>query len=238
MREGPLRPEEGDGHPLLQMPAGMDNLEKNALHRFIRQGAAVALAQPFQKIALAPRCEDWPAVPGFDRANRLHEAPAPVQKAQKRFVDPVDAYSLTYRAQKYGFLFIAIGFGAFMLFELLRAVPIHPVQYSLVGLALATFFLLLLGLSEHVDFALSYLAASFACVAQLAYYLTNALGGKRYGLSFAALLATLFGALYVLLVSEDNALILGATLVFALVTVALIMTRRFDWYAFGDGKPR
>jgi len=152
------------------------------------------------------------------------------------FVDPVDVYSLTDRAQKYGFLFIAIGFGAFMLFELLRAAPIHPVQYGLVGLAIATFFLLLLALSEHFAFALSYLAAAAACVAQLAYYLANALGGRRYGLSFAVLLATLFGALYVLLVSEDNALILGATLVFALVTAALIMTRKFDWYALGGGK--
>ena len=145
------------------------------------------------------------------------------------FIDPIDIYSLTDRAQKYGFLFIGIGFGAFLLFELLRTAPIHPAQYGLVGLAMATFFLLLLGLSEHVRFGIAYLAAAAACVIQLGAYLGAALG-RRQGLGFAALLAVLFGSLYVLLISEDNALLLGSILVFALVSGALAMTRRLNWY--------
>lgn len=42
----------------------------------------------------------------------------------------------------------------------MKELPIHPVQYLLVGFGLAIFFLLLVSLSEHMAFALSYLIAS------------------------------------------------------------------------------
>ena len=67
-----------------------------------------------------------------------------------------------------------------MLFEVLTRLAIHPAQYSLVGLALATFFLLL--------------------------------------------------------ISEDNALLQGSVLVFGLVAAAMIVTRRLDWYAVGTAR--
>ena len=72
------------------------------------------------------------------------------------FVEPAGLYLRLERASKYGFLFIGLTFAAFMLFELFRRMPIHPVQYTLVGLALAMFFLLLTALSEHIAFAIAY----------------------------------------------------------------------------------
>ena len=135
------------------------------------------------------------------------------------------------RALKYGFLFVALTFGAFALFEILKALPIHPVQYLLVGLALATFFLLLLALSEHVAFGAAYGLASLACVALIGLYLRAALGGAKRGLTFAGLLAALYSALYGLLISEDNALLLGSLLVFGLIATAMALTRNFDWYS-------
>jgi inner membrane protein len=148
-----------------------------------------------------------------------------------RFIDPIDIYSLSDRALKYGFLFIGLTFACFALFEVLNALRIHPAQYLLVGLALATFFLLLIALSEHVAFPIAYAIASLACVALLGYYLSGVLGGARLGASFASLFALLFGALYGLLVSEDNALLLGSILVFVLLAAAMVLTRRLDWYA-------
>jgi len=120
-----------------------------------------------------------------------------------------------------------------VLFELVRALRIHPAQYLLVGLSQATFFLLLLALSEHVAFALAYVVAAAASIGLLAHYLSAVLGGLRRGVAFAALLGALYAALYGLLVSEDNALLLGALLVFALVAAMLVLTRRLDWYALG-----
>jgi len=147
-----------------------------------------------------------------------------------RFIEPVDIYTLSDRALKYGFLFVGLTIGVFLLFELLQQWPIHPAQYLLVGLALATFFLLLLALSEHVAFWIAYLAAAAACIALLGVYLGAVLGGAARGLGFAALLALLYASLYGLLVSEDNALLLGAGLVFAALAAAMLLTRRLDWY--------
>src|SRR5204862_376671 len=61
-------------------------------------------------------------------------------------IEPVGLYQQLERASKYGFLFIGLTFAAFVLFELLRRLAIHPAQYGLVGLALAMFFLLLTAL--------------------------------------------------------------------------------------------
>ena len=54
-----------------------------------------------------------------------------------RFVQPVDVYSQSERAVKYGFLFVFLTFVAFFLFEVLRRMAIHPIQYALCGAALA-----------------------------------------------------------------------------------------------------
>ena len=52
------------------------------------------------------------------------------------FRSGVDAYRHAERAIKYGVLFIALVFAAFFLFEILAALRIHPLQYTLVGGAL------------------------------------------------------------------------------------------------------
>jgi inner membrane protein len=147
------------------------------------------------------------------------------------FYQPVDLYQTVERSVKYGFLFILLTFGTIFLFEILKGLAIHPVQYALVGLALAVFFLLLISLSEHIGFAGAYAIATAACVALIGYYLRHVLQGARRGLAFAGALAALYGVLYVLLRSEDHALLAGALLVFACLAAAMVATRRVDWYA-------
>jgi len=142
----------------------------------------------------------------------------------------VDAYKLSDRAVKYGILFVFVTFGGFFLFELAKKMLIHPVQYLLVGACLTVFFLLLLSLSEHVSFGYAYLIATCACVGVLTYYLVAVLNSTVYGLSFGSILAALYAAIYGLLISEDNALLLGSVLLFGLIAVAMIGTRRVDWY--------
>lgn len=146
-------------------------------------------------------------------------------------IDPVNVYSRTDRALKYGFLFIFITFAAFFLFEMLAALKIHPVQYGFVGFAQALFFLLLLSLSEHIHFGLSYLIASLATSGLIAFYLVQVLKGTNRGLAFGGLLALLYGVLYALLRSEDLALVAGSVLVFGLLALAMLVTRKIDWYA-------
>jgi inner membrane protein len=147
------------------------------------------------------------------------------------FVEPAGLYQRLERASKYGFLFIGLTFAAFLLVELLRRLAIHPIQYALVGLALAMFFVLLTALSEHVDFTLAYAAATLACVGLISAYLVRVLQSARLGLAFGGVLAAVYAVLYALLKAEDYSLLGGALLLFGLLAAVMIATRRVDWYA-------
>jgi inner membrane protein len=150
------------------------------------------------------------------------------------FVEPVNIYLQAERAVKYGVLFVALTFAAFFVFETLKNLRIHPLQYGLVGLALAIFFLMLVSLSEHVKFLYAYLGASMACVTLIAYYLGHVLGGWRRGFWFGVKLAVLYAVLYGLLLSEDNALMLGSLMLFVVLAVIMFVTRRVNWYGVGN----
>jgi inner membrane protein len=145
-------------------------------------------------------------------------------------LNSIDPYKLSDRAVKYGILFVMITFGGFFIFEVMQRLQIHPVQYFLVGLGLAIFFLLLISFSEHMSFGLAYLLSSAACIGLLTFYLTYVLRGLGYGLTFGVLLTALYAGIYGLLISEDNALVLGSLMLFGLLALVMFVTRRVDWY--------
>lgn len=155
---------------------------------------------------------------------------AGIDKVGLSLVEPVNLYSKVDRASKYGLLFVLLTFVGFFLFETIKQLPIHPIQYALVGLALAIFFLLLLSLSEHIAFGLAYLVAALACIGLIGYYVGHVLRSRTRGFGFAAMLGLLYAALYGLLMSEDNALVLGAGLLFVVLAAIMVATRRVDWY--------
>ncbi|MGU9852408.1 cell envelope integrity protein CreD [Pseudomonas koreensis] len=154
------------------------------------------------------------------------------------FIDPVDQYLKSDRAIKYALLFIVLTFAGFFLFEVLKSLAVHPVQYALVGVALAFFYLLLLSLSEHIGFALAYLLSSSGCVLLIGFYVCHVLHSVRHGLSFSAGLAALYGLLYGLLSAEDYALLMGSLLLFGLLGVFMVLTRKLDWYGIGQKPAR
>ncbi|KVR36680.1 cell envelope integrity protein CreD [Burkholderia ubonensis] len=156
-----------------------------------------------------------------------------LEAASVSLIEPVNVYLEAERATKYGALFVMLTFASFFMFELVKRLRIHPIQYLLVGLSLALFFLLLLSLSEHIAFEYAYLAASGACIGLLGFYLSFVLHSVKRGAAFAGLLALLYAALYGLLLSEDNALMLGSLLLFAILAGIMTLTRRIDWYSVG-----
>lgn len=148
-------------------------------------------------------------------------------------IDPVDQYVKSDRAIKYALLFIALTFAGFFLFEILKRLAIHPMQYGLVGLSLAFFYLLLVSLSEHIAFNLAYLIASSACILLIGFYVSYVLQSITRSLIFSGLLASLYGLLFSLLSAEDYALLMGSIMLFALLGVFMVLTRRLDWYSVG-----
>jgi inner membrane protein len=148
-------------------------------------------------------------------------------------IEPVDIYVQADRSTKYGLLFVGLSFIAFFMFEVLHSLRIHAIQYSLVGLAIAVFYLLLISLSEHISFAKSYGIAATACVSLLGYYVKYVLGGMKGALLFCGMLSTLYLVLYVIIQAEDFALLGGSVLVFAVLAIVMAMTRNIDWYKVG-----
>ena len=148
-----------------------------------------------------------------------------------RLIDPVDIYRQALRAVKYGILFIVLGFAAFFTFENVKNLPIHPIQYLLIGLAQAIFFLLLTSLSEHIAFALAYLISATGAIALIAVYLSAILRSWKRSISFSLSLALLYAALFGILKSEQNALLLGSLLLFFALAALMFCTRHLDWYA-------
>jgi inner membrane protein len=188
-----------------------------------------------------PRSRDW-GKDGFTAAwdvsslatgtqvQTQTEPMKPIDLINVSLLTPIDPYKLSDRATKYGILFVVLTFGGFFLFEMMKQLPIHPVQYLLVGFGLAIFFLLLISFSEHVAFALAYLTSSAACIGLLTFYLSYVLRSVMRGMGFGAMLTALYAAVYGLLISEDNALILGSMLLFAVLAVVMAVTRKVDWY--------
>ena len=150
---------------------------------------------------------------------------------------PVDAYQKTERARKYGVLFLLLTFLTFFLYEQLNPFSLHPVQYLLVGSALCLFYLLLLSISEHVPFGLSYLVASSATVLLIGGYSMAILRGALRALLMTVVLGALYGYLYVLLQLEDYALLLGSVGLFVILALVMYLTRKIDWSARTVTKP-
>ena len=146
------------------------------------------------------------------------------------FVDPVNVYLKSERVMKYGILFIGLIFTAFFFYELLKKLQIHPIQYSFVGIGLLLFYLLLISLSEHIAFSAAYISASTSCVLLLGYYVSYVLRSFSGGVTFGVLLSAIYGSLYVLTSSEDYALLMGSLLLFVVLSVIIVITRRVDWY--------
>jgi inner membrane protein len=148
-----------------------------------------------------------------------------------RFIDPSDTYALSDRATKYGLLFIGLTFVAVGLFEFMKSLRVHPIQYFLVGAAMAMFFLLLVSLSEHMAFGLAYGVAATACVLLLTYYASHMLGHWTRGGPFGLGIAVLYGLLFALLQLEQTALMVGALALFMVLALVMVLTRQVDWYA-------
>jgi inner membrane protein len=145
--------------------------------------------------------------------------------------DPVDVYRLTERATKYAMMFIVLTFAAFFVLEMVRRWRIHPMQYLMIGAALVLFFLMLLSFSEHMGFMPAYLVASVSCIGLLTHYMRHVLAGWAPALGMSALLVALYGVIYGILISEDNALMMGSLLMFGVLGAVMVSTRRVDWYS-------
>ncbi|MDM2944511.1 cell envelope integrity protein CreD [Citrobacter sp. Cm038] len=149
-----------------------------------------------------------------------------------------DQYQLTDRATKYASLLIVLTFMSFFVLECMSNLRLHPMQYLLVGLSLVMFYLLLLALSEHIGFTAAWIIASMVGALMNGVYLQAILQGWRNSILFTVALLSLDGVMWVLLRSQDSALLLGTGVLLLALCGIMFLTRHLDWHSLAQPKPR
>lgn len=155
-----------------------------------------------------------------------------------RLIQPVGLYQLIDRATKYAVLFIGLSFVTYFLMEVLGNLKLHPLQYLLVGVANTLFYLMLLSLSEHVGFDLAYGLSALASAALIAGYSAAILVRRTRAVVIAAVLAGLYGFLYLTLKAESFALLAGSIGLWFILAAIMYLTRGINWYEPGDANQK
>jgi inner membrane protein len=146
-----------------------------------------------------------------------------------RFLADIDPYRMAFRSVKYEILLLVFVFMTLWVFEVLSGLRIHSIQYLFVGVAMCMFYLLELSLAEHIGFAGAYaLAAAMVC-GLVAGYCRAVLRTGRRAAVIGAVLSTLYGYLYMLLVNQDFALLAGSIGLFFALALVMYLTRNVQW---------
>ena len=139
---------------------------------------------------------------------------------------PVDAYQKSSRSVKYAILCIVLTFTAFFLIELIYNRSLHVFQYILVGFALCIFYTLLLSISEYIGFNTAYIIAAIATISLITWFVSAALRSGRVAIFISLLLTAIYGFIYILIQSQDYALLMGSIGLFVILGIVMYFSRR------------
>ncbi len=112
-------------------------------------------------------------------------------------------------------------------------VKVHPFQYSLIGVSMGLFYLLLTSLSEFITFGLAYFLASILTILLISVYVYFVITKKKdnvFSLTIFGGLSLLYTYLYVLLQLQDLSLLLGSIGLFIIIGTIMYSTRNVEWY--------
>lgn len=141
-----------------------------------------------------------------------------------------DEYQETVRALKYAIMLLSLTFLVLFFYEAMRGVRVHPLQYILIGLALALFYLLLLSISEYLGFKIAYLISALTIIGLITLYSKSIFKAWRPALLEALILAFVYGFIFVILQLEDYSLLVGSLGLLAILSLVMLVSRKIDWY--------
>ena len=142
--------------------------------------------------------------------------------------DTSESYVLIDRLTKYVLLFIAMTFVSVLAFELISQHMVSLVQYVVIGAALILFYMVLLSLSEHVSFTLSYVVAALLMSSMIGLYLKAVFASKRNALCVTALLLAMYAVLFAIVHIEAYALLVGTILLVIMLGIIMFVTRKLN----------
>ncbi|MBV6642847.1 MAG: cell envelope integrity protein CreD [Cyclobacteriaceae bacterium] len=143
---------------------------------------------------------------------------------------PMDDYQKSMRSAKYAIMTIALTFLVFFLVEIITKRRIHPFQYVLVGLALCLFYVLLVSISEQLNFNLAYLISMLGIVSMVVLYSLSVFRKQILSMVLVTVLLGIYGFLFVTLQLTDYALLMGSVGLTLILAATMYFTRNIDWY--------
>ena len=143
---------------------------------------------------------------------------------------PVDRYTKTDRTIKYSILFIALTFIMFFFIELINDKSVHPLQYILIGLAHCIFFILLLSISEHINFDWAYIISSISVLSLISLFSKSILKDFKLTLLITSVLSMIYGFIFVIIQLQDLALLMGSIGLFVVLALIMYFSRKIDFY--------
>ncbi|MEP2773934.1 MAG: cell envelope integrity protein CreD [Fulvivirga sp.] len=143
---------------------------------------------------------------------------------------PIDDYQKSIRSVKYGAMTVALTFLTIFLVEVIKKRRIHPFQYAFVGLALCLFYILLISISEHLNFNLAYFISTVSVVTMIGLYAISVFNSKRISLLLILIIIGVYCFLFTTLQLADYALLLGSIGLTAILGLAMYYTRNINWY--------
>ncbi len=146
------------------------------------------------------------------------------------FLKVLDHYAKNERAAKYTILFIIVPFLTLLLFEIFWKREIHPVQYLFAGIGNVVFYLLLLSLSEHMNFNIAYLLSSGGVTLMMFLFSYSLVKDIKKSWYMGPVMILSYLYLFITLQSEDWALLIGSVGAFCIVGLVMFLTRHVNWY--------
>jgi len=148
-----------------------------------------------------------------------------------QFLDVVDHYKQAERTTKYSFLFVLYTFLLFFLFEVIKKTKLHIFQYCITACSFLCFSLLLTAFAEHISFNVSYWVAAALIVSQITFYFSDLIKKQQERMIFSSFLLILYTYLFIVMRLEEFALLVGSIGMFAMISVAMLLTKKIDWFA-------
>jgi len=147
---------------------------------------------------------------------------------------PVNDYQKSMRSAKYGVMTIALTFLMFFIIEILHKRKIHPFQYTLVGFALLLFYILLISISEHLNFNKAYIISSIAVIGMITLYSMTVFKKNKLSIMLMAILSAVYGFIFTTMQLTEYALLMGSVGLAVILALTMYFTRNVNWYKLNE----
>lgn len=135
-------------------------------------------------------------------------------------------YEMVTGSMAYCFALYMLTIFSLMLIEISFRKRVNYVQYGLIGCALCLFYLLLLAMTEFIDFWLAYSIVSVMIIGLISLYIKGITGCMKAVWMTVGLLLAEYIIVAILVKMGTLALLVGSLLLFVIIAVAMYITLR------------